>query len=86
MSVVPHQLLVGALVVQRRELCILRVRHLDSTPSKEPLLVYHFACLVDAVMSYYLIGYGNMPCFEMIVNQYCKETQENYVLYLIKLF
>lgn len=27
-----------------------------------------------------------MPFLEMIVNQYCKESQEDYVLHLIKLF
>lgn len=48
-------------------------------------LVYHFACLVDANMIYYLIGYRNTPLIEMVVTKY-KESQENYVFHLIKLF
>lgn len=55
-------------------------------PTKDPPLVYHFACLVDVNMIYYLIGYGNMPFLEMIVSKCYKESQENYVLHLIKLF
>lgn len=48
-------------------------------------LVYHFACLVDANMICYLIGYGTMPLIGMVVTKY-KESQENYEFHLIKLF
>lgn len=48
------------------------------------LLVHNFACLVDAGMIYYLIGYGNMPFLEMIVK--CYKESQNSVLHLIKLF
>ena len=54
-------------------------------PTLQRTSINHFAHVVDAVMSYYLIGYGNMPFLEMIVNQYCKNL-ENYVPHLIKLF
>ena len=55
-------------------------------PPEDPPLVYHFACLVDTVVICYLIGHGNMPFLEMIGNKYLKESRENYVLHLIKLF
>lgn len=36
-------------------------------------------------MIYHIIGYGNMPLIGMVVTKY-KESQENYVFHLMKLF
>ena len=44
---VPHQYLGGALVVRRRELCVLLLLHLDSAP--EEIFEEKFSCFVIIV-------------------------------------